>query len=101
MLSPIRGPNPKPVQSVGGPQPIGVEGSADSPIRSAPSSKPPSEVPIESSALGKSLRSEAATPPLRPEALEAGRAVLESGFFHSSDGIAAIADALLNEEPVV
>tara|TARA_R110002072_G_C7675088_1_gene510882 strand:- start:212 stop:517 length:306 start_codon:yes stop_codon:yes gene_type:complete len=98
MINPLN-PTPQragPLRPLGGAQPIGAEATAAHGARSSGESKRVhAEGGVEESQLGQVLRASDSSPASRPDAVAAGKELLASGFFHTSEGIAAIASSLL------
>lgn len=86
---------PTPLRPVTGPPPVGVEATAAQPSRSGDTKRVPTEAKVEESQLGQAIRASETAPASSPEAVEAGKALIASGFFNSSEGIAALADAMM------
>lgn len=101
MINPLNSPahGPGPLRGVGGAQPVGAEAAAAKQTRpSGESKRVPAERGVEESQLGQALRAGDTRPTSRPDAVAAGKELVASGFFHTSEGIAAVADSLLQGE---
>jgi len=102
MIHPLNSPAPQrnsALRPLAGAQPVGAEATAARGTRSSGESKRlEAEGRVEESQLGQVLRASDSSATSRPDAVAAGKELLASGFFHTSEGIAAIASSLLQGE---